>query len=50
VITVTEQQPKQEGISNTKIDYSNSIMVDWMLFVAVFGRHPPFWRPWSLKW
>jgi len=29
---VTEQQPTQEGIFDTKIDYNNSIMVDWTLY------------------
>jgi len=35
---VTEQQPTQEGIFDTKIDYNNSIMVDWTLFIAIFEQ------------
>jgi len=30
---LTAQQPKQKHILNTKIDYNNSIMVDWMLIL-----------------
>jgi len=47
---MTEQQPRQKRILNTKIDCNNSIMVDWMLLTAVIKRqHLPFWQPSSLK-
>jgi len=43
---MTEQQPNQERILNTKIDYNNSTMVYWTLFIAMFKKkNPPFWRP-----
>jgi len=35
---LTEQQPKQERILNTKLDYNDSIMVDWTLFIAIFQQ------------
>ena len=47
---LTEQQRRQKCILNTKINYNNIIMVDWMLFITVFElQHLPFGRPWSLK-
>jgi len=38
---LTEQQPKQEDISNTKIDYNNCIMVDWILFRSCIVHREP---------
>jgi len=47
---LTEQQPKQKGILNTKIDYNNTTMVHSLLFIANFEQqNPPFWRQQTLK-